>query len=128
TVRFEWLMAEPPADDAQALAIMEKAARIPFLDGTLVSDDGKAVALYLPISSKDLSYRISRQLQSKIAEFGATDDQFYITGLPVAEDTFGVEMFIQMAISAPLAMLAIFLLMLFFFRKLTLILSPMIVA
>ena len=26
-----------------------------------------------------------------------------ITGLPVAEDTFGVEMFMQMAISAPSA-------------------------
>ena len=128
TVSFDWLMAAPPADDAEALAVMEKAARIPFLDGTLVSDDGQAVALYLPISSKDLSYRISRALQSKIAEFGDTDDQFYITGLPVAEDTFGVEMFIQMAISAPLAMLAIFLLLLLFFKKLLLIISPMIVA
>jgi len=46
----------------------------------------------------------------------------------VAEDTFGVEMFIQMAVSAPLAMVVIFLLMLFFFRKLVLVISPMIVA
>src|SRR5690606_20273617 len=46
TVRFEWLMAGPPADDAAALAVRDKAARIPFLDGTLISDDGKAVALY----------------------------------------------------------------------------------
>jgi predicted RND superfamily exporter protein len=37
-------------------------------------------------------------------------------------------MFIQMAVSAPLSMLAIFLLMLFFFRKLTLIIAPMIIA
>jgi len=46
----------------------------------------------------------------------------------VAEDTFGKEMFVQMAISAPLAMIAIFLLMLLFFKKFTLIISPMIVA
>ncbi len=46
----------------------------------------------------------------------------------MAEDTFGVEMFKQMAISAPLAMLVIFILMFAFFRKLTLILSPMILA
>jgi len=46
----------------------------------------------------------------------------------VAEDTFGVEMFIQMAISAPAAMAAIFLLMLLFFRKLIIVISPMIVA
>jgi hypothetical protein len=55
-------------------------------------------------------------------------DAVHITGLPVAEDTFGVEMFKQMAISAPTAMLVIFLLLLFFFRKLLLILAPMIVA
>jgi predicted RND superfamily exporter protein len=46
----------------------------------------------------------------------------------VAEDTFGVEMFKQMAVSAPIAMLIIFLLMLFFFRKFVLVISPMIVA
>ena len=39
-----------------------------------------------------------------------------------------MEMFKQMAISAPIAMVIIFLLMLFFFRKLVLVLSPMIVA
>ena len=37
-------------------------------------------------------------------------------------------MFIQMGISAPMAMLIIFLVMLFFFRKLVLILSPLIIA
>ena len=37
-------------------------------------------------------------------------------------------LFIQMAISAPLAMLTIFILMLLFFRKLVLVISPMIVA
>ena len=55
-------------------------------------------------------------------------DQAHITGLPVAEDTFGVQMFIQMGISAPLAMLVIFLLMLYFFRSILLILPAMIVA
>ncbi|MEJ2744202.1 MAG: MMPL family transporter [bacterium] len=54
-------------------------------------------------------------------------DRFGITGLPVAEDTFGVEMFIQMAVSAPLAMIIILLILLYFFRKLSLVLSPMIV-
>jgi len=56
------------------------------------------------------------------------DEEYHVTGLPVAEDTFGVEMFIQMAISAPLAMAVIFILMLLFFRKLVLVVSPMIVA
>ena len=127
TVTFEWLMASPPQTREEAVAIRHKAERIPFLKGTLVSEDGRALCLYLPISSKDISYKIYTGLQKKIAEFKG-DEQYFITGLPVAEDTFGVQMFKQMAISAPIAMVIIFLLMFFFFRKGALIFSPMIVA
>ncbi|MFW6414049.1 MAG: efflux RND transporter permease subunit, partial [Verrucomicrobiota bacterium] len=127
SVKFEWLMSSPPETREEALAVKQKAERLPFLNGTLLSEDGEAIALYLPLTSKDLSHKIYTELKEKIAEFNG-DDQFYITGLPVAEDTFGYEMFIQMAISAPLAMLAIFILMLIFFRKLSLIISPLIVA
>ena len=126
-VKFEWLMKKPPATEAEALEIRDKAMSNPLLKGTLVSEDGKAVCLYLPLTSKDLSYQVYSRLKEKIATFSG-DEQYHITGLPVAEDTFGVEMFIQMAISAPLAMVVIFLLMLFFFRKLVLVISPMIVA
>lgn len=126
-VRFEWLMQTPPDTRAQALKIRDSAMGNPLLKGTLVSEDGKALAIYLPITSKDFAYPLRSRLLEKIAAFEG-DDRFYITGLPVAEDTFGVEMFTQMAISAPLAMLAIFLLMFFFFRDLKLIISPMIIA
>lgn len=127
TVKFEWLMGAPPYTREEALAIREKAARIPFLKDTLLSTNGKAVALYLPLTAKNLSYRIAQELQEKIDGFEG-DDKYYITGLPVAQDTFGVEMFKQMALAAPAAMLIIFLLMLFFFRKIVLIISPLIVA
>jgi len=126
-VRFEWLMPSPPTTREGCLAIREKAERIPFLDGTLLSEDGKALCLYLPLTSKDLSYKVYTHLEEKVRSF-AGDDQFHITGLPVAEDTFGVEMFKQMAISAPIAMVVVFLFLLLFFRKLILIISPMIVA
>lgn len=126
-VRFDWLMPAPPESEAQALAVRERALRIPFLNGTLVSEDGKAICLYLPLSSKDVSYRVYSRLQEKIAGLPG-DARYYISGLPVAEDAFGVEMFVQMAISAPLAMLVIFALLWLFFRRLTLIVSAMIVA
>jgi predicted RND superfamily exporter protein len=126
-VRFEWLMDKPPATQAEALEIKEKAMSNPLLKGTIVSEDGKAICLYLPLTSKDLSHRVYNELNKEIAKYTG-DEQYYITGLPVAEDTFGVEMFVQMAISAPLAMAVIFLLMLLFFRKLVLVISPMIVA
>ena len=130
TLTFEWLMPQPPASQPAATEVLVNARRIPFFRGSMVPadpNDNTAVCLYLPISSKDISYKVYRALNEKIAELGGPE-HYHITGLPVAEDTFGVEMFIQMAISAPAAMLVIFLLMLAFFRKLVLIVSPMIVA
>lgn len=126
-VRFEWLMPQPPSTDAEALEIAAKAQRIPFLDDTLISRDRQAIALYIPITSKGVSYEVSRRLREKIASFDG-DDEYHITGLPVAQDQFGVEMFLQMAISAPMAMLLIFALMWLFFRHVNLIVSPMVVA
>jgi hypothetical protein len=126
-IRFSWLMRRSPQTPEEAVAVRDAAMRIPFLRDTVVSEDGKAAAVYIPITRKDLSHKISSLLEEEIAGYEG-DDQFHITGLPVAEDTFGVEMFIQMAISAPAAMGVIFLLMLVFFRKLALIVSPMIVA
>ncbi|NCC22691.1 MAG: RND transporter [Alphaproteobacteria bacterium] len=127
-VKFEWLMRNPPATDTQALDVARKAERLPFLKNTLVSDDGKALALYIPITSKDASYRVSQGLKEKISTFESGGETYHITGLPVAQDTFGVEMFKQMAISAPMAMALIFALMWYFFRSVKLILSPMVVA
>jgi len=126
-VKFEWLMPAPPKSDADAQAVRDKARRIPFLNGTLLSDSGKAIALYLPLTSKGLSYKVYSRLRARIAEMDG-DERYYIAGLPVANDVFGVEMFVQMAISAPLAMLVIFLLLLLFFRKLMLIVSPLLLA
>ena len=129
-VRFRWLMRTPPETPEAARKVLADAQRVPFFRGTMVPPtpgDGRAVCLYLPVTRKDLSHAIYKRLQAKIATFDGPE-QYHITGLPVAEDTFGVEMFIQMAISAPAAMIVIFVLMLAFFRKLIVIVSPMIVA
>ncbi len=128
-VRFEWLMQEPPTTKEAALKIRDAALANPLFKGTMVSEDGKALAIYLPITQKDFAHATAERLREKIQELGpANGDEFHITGLPVAEDTFGKEMFIQMAISAPMAMLMIFLLMYYFFRNLQLITAPMILA
>ncbi len=127
SVSFTWLMQAPPKTDKDALNIRDKALRIPTLNDTLVSSDGTAIALYIPITSKDISYRVAELLREKISEFDG-EAIYYITGLPIAQDQFGVEMFVQMAISAPAAMLLIFSLMWLFFRRANIIISPMIVA
>jgi predicted RND superfamily exporter protein len=127
TVDFSWLMRAPPVTQEDATAIFETMQRFPMMERIMVSDDGRVLALYIPITSKETSYRIYKALLQRIGEMTG-DEQYFITGLPVAEDTFGVEMFIQMAISAPLAMIVVFALLLFFFRNLTLVWAPMIVA
>ncbi|MBD3246312.1 MAG: MMPL family transporter [Candidatus Omnitrophica bacterium] len=127
TVVFEWLMAGPIETAVQAERIRDEALDNPMFRGTMVSGDGKALAIYVPIQRKDMSYRISREIQAIIDEFSG-EEEYYITGLPVAEDTFGVEMFKQMAVSAPLAGAIIFLLMLLFFKSVRLIISPMLLA
>ncbi|MDH3506048.1 MAG: efflux RND transporter permease subunit [Gammaproteobacteria bacterium] len=129
-LRFEWMMREAPATQAQSDRVRDAVARLPLLNDTLVSANGRAAAVYVPIESKDQSYRISGEIESIAAELtqDSDADEVFITGLPVAEDTFGVEMFIQMGVSAPLAALMIFLLMLYFFRSPGLVASPMIVA
>ena len=126
-LNIEPLMRGEIEGPEMALAVRDRALNNPILRDMLVSADGKAVAIAVPIEEKDQSYRISKEIEEIVARHGGSET-YHITGLPVAEDTFGVEMFKQMAVSAPLAGLIIFLLMLFFFRKVSLIVSPMIVA
>ncbi|MGF1530239.1 MAG: RND family transporter [Puniceicoccaceae bacterium] len=127
-VAFDWIMPAVPQDRPEALAVRDRLLNLPILRGSVVSTDGRALALQIPLESKDLSYQTALLLREHIDTLPETGAEYHITGLPVANDTFGVEMFIQMAISAPLAMGLIFLLMWAFFRDLRLIISPLLVA
>ncbi len=127
TIRFEWMMKQAPESDAEARYIQQQVEDLPLLYNTIVSGDNKAAAIYVPIESKDESYALAEQLRSKINTLSSSDD-WHITGLPVAEDQFGYEMFVQMGISAPLAAAVIFALLWVFFRNVRFISAAMIVA
>lgn len=127
TIRFEWMMGKPPQTEADAQEIKQAIARLPLLYNTLVAQTGQAAAIYVPIADKNESYRIAEAIRAEIDALGSSE-HWYITGLPVAEDQFGVEMFVQMGISAPLAGLMIFILLFLFFGNFRLIIAPMIVA
>ncbi|SDZ77354.1 efflux RND transporter permease subunit [Microbulbifer marinus] len=127
TIRFEWMMRNPPQTQAGADDIARSVARLPMLRNTLVSADGQAAAIYVPIEDKNESYRIAEEIRAIFAGLDS-GDTYYLTGLPVAEDQFGFEMFVQMGISAPMAGAMIFVLMLLFFRSLPLVVAPMVVA
>lgn len=127
-IAFEWMLNHNQVKDAELPLIRSSVERLAMLKNTLVSADGKALGLFVPIVSKDQSYRVAQQISTLVDEFGMGSNEVYITGLPVAEDTFGVEMFKQMAVSAPAAGALIFVMMLFFFRSVPLVIAPMLVA
>ncbi|MFH2054436.1 MAG: MMPL family transporter, partial [bacterium] len=127
SIVIEPLMNGAPESEEKAKYILSRIKDNPILRGKLASDDGQAIALFIPIESKDMSHRIAGEIKEITDKYGA-GETYHIAGLPVAEDSFGAEMFSQMALSAPLAALIIMLLMLLFFRQLTIVLSPMIVA
>jgi predicted RND superfamily exporter protein len=130
-IRFEYLMKQAPSSLEGSLEIQQAVKRLPMLNNTLVSGDNKAIAIYVPIQAKDMSYNIAEKIRTISKSFPAelvANVDFHITGLPVAEDQFGYEMFVQMGVAAPLAGLAIFVLLWYFFRNFPLIIAPMVVA
>lgn len=88
----------------------------PFI-GRLISFDGQAVAIGLPIESKSMSLRITNEVRA-ILDAQLLDGQTYhVAGLPIAEDQFGYEMFVQMAYMAPLAFCVIMVIIFVMFRR-----------
>ncbi|NIM18811.1 MAG: MMPL family transporter [Candidatus Latescibacteria bacterium] len=115
------VMSEAPSDQDAIQLMRRDIADNPFLDEKLASKDGTAVAMYIPIESKDISYRVAGEVE-KILERNLLEGQkYHVAGLAVAEDTFGHEMFIQMAIVAPIAFVVILLLVFLLFRSLPLL-------
>jgi len=121
------LMEDEIETQQEADYILGRIKANPVLRGKLASDDGKAIAVFVPIESKDMSHRIAAEITEITKKYGG-NEKYHIAGLPVAEDSFGSEMFSQMAYSAPAAMLIIFLLMILFFRNMKIVLAPMVVA
>ncbi len=124
------IMQRVPKTQKQADQLKETVLSSPLLAEKLASNDGQGLAIYVPIEDKMISYRVATEIEAIIAEMtsGAGAEQYHIAGLPVAEDTFGHDMFLQMAISAPLAGLVLMLMLWWFFHSGVFVAAPMIVA
>jgi len=127
TLVIETLMEDEISASDEAKYLYGRIMDNPVLQGKLASQDGQAIALFIPIESKDMSYRIAGEIR-QITEKHTGGETYHIAGLPVAQDSFGADMFSQMAYAAPAAMIIIFLLLLLFFRSMKVVLAPMVVA
>lgn len=117
------------ADRADVARIVSEVEANPILAGNVLSRDGTTVAIFVPLEAKDEANQVAAAIERAIAKDRTlTELDSYIAGLPLAEEAFGREMFIQMGIFAPLAGMLVFALMLLFFRSLILVAVGMAVA
>ena len=121
------IMIQPPDTAEEAEAIRAAVFDNPMFTEKLVSRDGRAVAIYVPIEAKDESHRVSLEIEAALQR-ELDGQRYHIAGLPIAEDTFGFQMFLQMGLMAPLAMGVIFILLFLMFRHVGLIVTPMVIA
>ncbi|MCG7534601.1 efflux RND transporter permease subunit [Pseudoalteromonas sp. OOF1S-7] len=125
---FKWLMKTAPVTNDDVAALKRYVDRLPLARNTIVSGDDKAAGIFVPIVAKKESYRISQEIQAIIEELSGGNEEFYFTGIPVAQDTFGVEMFEEMAVAVPVTSVLLVLAMFIFFRNITLVSGPVLMA
>jgi predicted RND superfamily exporter protein len=113
------LMAKPPRTEGEAKAILTRLNDNPIFKGKIAAADGSLVGIYVPLrkGKKDQSYYLGEEMKKIAEKHLSAKERYYLAGLPIAENTFGNEMFVQMGVYAPAAGLVIFLLLLFFFRN-----------
>lgn len=121
------LMKEVPSNLKEANEILNRLNKNPMIGGKLTSTDGSLVGIFMPLieGKKDRSYFLSKKIESIVTKHLGDNETYYFAGLPVAETTFGNEMFVQMAVFAPMAGLVIFILLLLFFRSWKVVVAPM---
>ena len=121
------LAADGPIGDAPAFA--DRLAGDPLLGGNVLTDDGTTAALFVALADGDAATDVRDEVDTiAAADPVLADLDLAIAGLPLAQQAFGQQMFVQMALFAPLAGLLIFALMWLFFRRLGLVLPAMAVS
>jgi predicted RND superfamily exporter protein len=127
TLRAQPLLGRVPERAEDIDALRKQITGNPLVVNRLVSADGKVSALYVPIekgaNGKEIADRIKKVVA---AEKGP--EQYFLAGDPIARDTFGIEMFRQMAYFSPLAGMVMMVALYFMFRSATLVIANMGVA
>jgi uncharacterized protein len=125
TLIVKRFMEEIPENSQEIEQLRKELFGNPFFVDKIISRDDKATSIYIPIEKKDQSYRISKEIERILKKELTPEQKYYLAGLPVAEDTFGNEMFVQMGITAPLTGFFIMILLFLLFRKGVFLVPPM---
>ncbi|MGH7144484.1 MAG: efflux RND transporter permease subunit [Planctomycetota bacterium] len=107
TVQIAPAMDAVPATPAAVEALKARIFSNPLLVNRLVSQDGTVAAIYVPLEKDANGKQVADGIRAQIAKLHGPET-YYVAGDPVARDTFGAEMFLLMAIFAPIAALVMF--------------------
>jgi len=127
TLRAAPLLGPVPEGANDLGALRKRITGNPVAVNRLISADGKVSALYIPIEKGANGKVIADQIR-KIAAAEKGPERFFLAGDPLARDTFGIEMFRQMAYFSPVAGAVMMVALYFMFRSATLVIANMAVA
>jgi predicted RND superfamily exporter protein len=116
-----------PESDTQLEGLRRSLAENPLFVNRIVSADGSATAIYVPIEPTANGKEIAAKIRGHFPG-DPGDDRYFLAGDPVARDTFGAEMFRQMAVFAPIAGLVMSIALWLMFHSIPLIAANMAVA
>ncbi len=120
-----------PLEEKDLAEIGASAIANPLLAEKLLSKDGKTTAVYVPMEKGANGKVIAEAIKSMIAKLpvsGKGGDKFFVTGDPVARDTFGDFMFKLMAVFSPVSCFLMIAAMYLMFRSIPLCISMMAVS
>ncbi len=121
------LMSQIPQTPQELEALRKTLYENPLFLERLISKDAKTTALYIPLESGSNGKEIADQIRALLSKESGPE-KYYLAGDPIARDTFGAQMFWQMALFSPLAGLIMMLTLYAMFRALAWAISVMAVA
>jgi predicted RND superfamily exporter protein len=121
-------MVEVPESEEQIESLKKEVLDNPLFKDRLVSSDGTGAAIYIPIESKDIAHDVGKNIKAIYEKEIKGPEKYYMAGLPIAEDTFGYEMFLQMGLFAPMAGMLLMIVLFIIFKRISLVMSPMMLA
>lgn len=123
------VLERPPLTAADVDAVSARIAEDPVLGGNVLFADEPGAAIFVGLVDKEVATAVADQARDLVAaEPALAGHDVAVAGQPLAEDAFGQQMFLQMAIFAPLAGALVFGLLYAFFRRLRLVLPAMALA
>ena len=116
-----------PESEGDLEAFRRTLLENPLFINRIVSADGTATAIYVPIDPAANGKLIADEIR-KLLPQDPGDDRYLLAGDPIARDTFGAEMFRQMGLFSPIAGLVMCIGLWLMFRSLPLVAANMAVA